>query len=358
MVQDVSSKRIRVGLVGIGNCAGSLVEGVEFYRAYPQNSHGLLFPTIHGYAVSDIDFVVGFDISENKVGLPIHEAIYQHPNNFVRNHHSTHSSGKVFRGPTLDGNPPHLAKLVSESPSQSVEVAEVLRTHDVSVLVSLLPTGSQEATRYYADSAINAGCAFVNCTPAIIAQDSMMRSLYEQRGLPLFGDDIKSQIGTTILHRALLEMLRMRGATLKRTTQINIGGNTDFVNFVHRAESKLISKAKSLSLYTRGVEHHVGHHYDPTQGAHKKALIDIEAEVFGGSPVKIAVTLMSDDKPNSAGSICDLIRFAQAALDCGITGVIPEVTAFYMKSPLVQIDDITSLNSILDKWNVTDPRNL
>jgi myo-inositol-1-phosphate synthase len=218
------------------------------------------------------------------------------------------------------------------------------------VLVNLLPTGSIEATEYYAQAALEAGCAFVNCIPTVLAQRFEVQQRFQERGLPLLGDDIKSQIGTTILHRALLHLLEARGTTLTTSSQINIGGNTDFANFVHRAETKLISKRKSLARYVEGAASHVGHHYDPTRGPLKNAFIDIEAYVFGGSPLKIAVRLESDDKPNSAGSIVDLIRLAQGARDRKLGGIIPEACAFYMKSPPIEMDDLQALERIRQQW--------
>lgn len=349
----VDTKPIRVALAGVGNCAGSLIEGVYFYKANPGITQGLLFPTIGGYSVSDIEFVIGFDVSALKVGKPIAEAIYANPNNFVRNGVSEiHSPATVYRGPTLDGIPNHLAKYIPESPDAVSDVATLLAQSRADVLLCLLPTGSHEAAKFYAKVAAETNCGFVNCIPSIIAQDTAFEELFKTKGLPLLGDDIKSQLGTTILHRSLLHMLEMRGADLLRTTQINIGGNTDFANFVHRAESKLISKRKSLQRYAEE-NIHVGHHYDPTQGPLKTALIEIEAQVFGNSTVKISVQLRSDDKPNSAGSICDLVRIAKTALDRNIGGVI-DASAFYMKSPPNPMDDLDALKMVIEVWGDTN----
>jgi myo-inositol-1-phosphate synthase len=207
-----------------------------------------------------------------------------------------------------------------------------------------------EATEFYALAALEAHCAFINCIPTVLAQRTEMQEKYAERHLPLLGDDIKSQIGTTILHRSLLRMLEFRGAHLEKTSQINIGGNTDFANFVYRAETKLVSKRKSLARYVKGAQYHVGHHYDPTKGPLKHAIIEIEAHVFGGSPVKIAVQLESDDKPNSSGSVVDLVRLAKGALDEHMGGPIPEVCSFYMKSPPCEMDDLQALELITEKW--------
>jgi myo-inositol-1-phosphate synthase len=351
MPSDDASKRINVAIAGLGNCAASFIEGLCFYRQHPDIDTGLLFPVLCGYTVRNIDVVAAFDISLKKVGLPICEAMYQPPNNFVRTKGlHVDSQVRVFRGPTLDGNPEHLARFVEESPLEAEDVVSIMRDHDVDVLVNLLPTGSIQATQFYVQAALEARCAFINCIPTIVAQQRDMQELFAQHHLPLFGDDIKSQIGTTFLHRILLHMLEARGAQLNKTSQVNIGGNTDFANFVYRAETKLISKRKSLARYVNGAQSHVGHHYDPTKGPLKNAFIEIEASVFGGSPVKISVRLESDDKPNSAGSIVDLVRLAKGALDQHRGGAIPEVCAFYMKSPPDEMDDFQALELIRQKW--------
>jgi myo-inositol-1-phosphate synthase len=345
-------RNIRVAIAGLGNCASSLIEGIQYYRQNEGLTDGLLFPDLACYSVTDIDVVAAFDISQHKVGKFVKEAIYQPPNNFVRIQ-DIHADSKasVFRGPTLDGNPSHLARFVPESPDDPVDVVSILKDHRVDVLVNLLPTGSFEATQYYADSALEAGCAFINCIPTVLAQRPEMQEEFRQRRLPLLGDDIKSQIGTTILHRALLHLLESRGAALKKTSQVNIGGNTDFANFVHRAESKLVSKRKSLARYLdETTEFHVGHHYDPTKGPLKNAFIEIEAAVFGGSPVKISIKLESDDKPNSAGSVVDLIRIAKGAMDKNIGGLISDACAFYFKSAPTPMDDLEALEVIQHNW--------
>lgn len=343
--------KINIAIAGLGNCASSLIEGICFYRQNPDTEAGLLFPELCGYSVADMDVVAAFDISAAKVGQPLCRAIYQEPNNFVRiKEVRVDSDAPVFRGPTLDGNPEHLAKFVKESAEQTVEVDAVLRTHNAHVLINMMPTGSIQATEYYAEAALKAGCAFINCIPTPLAQRADFQELFAKRGLPLLGDDIKSQMGTTILHRALLGLLGLRGATLKRTSQINIGGNTDFANFVHRGETKLASKKKSLMKYVENAEFHVGHHYDPTKGALKNALIQIETSVFGCSTVKLEVRLESDDKPNCAGSVADLVRLAKGAMDRGIGGYIPEACAFYMKSPPVEMADDHAAETIRRNW--------
>ena len=347
-----TSKGIRVAIAGLGNCASSLIEGIYYYRQNPETDDGLLFPSLAGYLVCDIEVVTAFDISSNKVGKSIGEAIYQTPNNFVRIPNvQVDGTARVFRGPTLDGNPEHLARFVHESDEKPVDVISVLKGLDIDVLVNLLPTGSLEATEFYAHCALEADCAFINCIPTVLAQRSDMQELYRHRQLPLLGDDIKSQIGTTILHRALLHLLESRGAMLHKTSQVNIGGNTDFANFVYRAESKLVSKRKSLARYLHeDTDFHVGHHYDPTKGPLKNAFIEIEAGVFGASPVKISVKLESDDKPNSAGSVVDLIRIAKGAVDRDMGGLVSDACAFYFKSAPNPMDDLQALEMIRHNW--------
>jgi myo-inositol-1-phosphate synthase len=346
------SHPIRVAIAGLGNCASSLIEGIYHYRQNPEIDAGLLFPNLCGYSVRDIQVVAAFDVSSLKVGKPVCEAIYQMPNNFVRIPGvEVDDAGYVFRGPTLDGNPEHLARFVPESSDSPVDVVSVLTDNEAEILINLLPTGSLQATEFYAQAALEAGCAFINCIPTVLAQRTEIQEQYAERQLPLLGDDIKSQIGTTILHRALLHLLESRGAVLNKTSQVNIGGNTDFANFVHRAESKLVSKRKSLARYlNEQTDFHVGHHYDPTKGPLKNAFIEIEAGVFGGSPLKISIKLESDDKPNSAGSVADLIRIAKGALDRQMGGYLPDACAFYFKSPPTPMDDLEALELIRKNW--------
>jgi myo-inositol-1-phosphate synthase len=353
MEMKSNSGRIRVAIAGLGNCASSLIEGIHHYRQHPDSDAGLLFPNVCGYSVRDIQIVAAFDISNRKVGKCICEAIYQAPNNFVRLPDVTVKGDDacVFRGPTLDGNPEHLARFVAESSEEPVDVVSVLKENQAEILVNLLPTGSLEATEFYAHAALEADCAFINCIPTILAQRSDIQKQFAAKQLPLLGDDIKSQMGTTILHRALLHLLESRGAVLQKTSQVNIGGNTDFANFVYRAETKLVSKRKSLARYLgEKTDFHVGHHYDPTKGPLKNAFIEIEAGVFAGSPVKISIKLESDDKPNSAGSVVDLIRIARGARDRNIGGYIPDACAFYFKSPPTPMDDLDALDLIRTNW--------
>lgn len=347
----MKQKKINVAIAGLGNCAGSLIEGLSYYQQN-KSTEGLLFPVLGGYSLSNIKIVVAFDISANKVGRTISDAIYESPNNFCRIPNvEVSNAAPVLLGPTLDGNPEHLQKFVKESTEKSVDVADVLKKYEVDVLLNLLPTGSIEATEYYGMQALKAGCAFVNCIPTIFAQKSEIAEQFSKQKLPLIGDDIKGQAGSTMLHRSVLNMLKDRGAKIIKSSQINIGGNTDFANFIYRAETKLISKYKSLSLFIpEEVPNHIGHHYDPTKGSFKKALFDIEATVFAGSKIKISIQLENDDKPNSAGSIVDLIRIAKFEKDKGNGGVIKEACAYYMKSAPSPMEDDEAYNLVSKIW--------
>jgi myo-inositol-1-phosphate synthase len=351
----LSGRKIRVAIAGLGNCAGGLIEGVAFYRKN-RTTDGLIFPVIGGYRVENIEVVCAFDVSKAKVGRPIREAIYATPNNFNRisDIDDLGVTGQVYRGNTLDGNPTHLQEFVDESDSTPVKVVEILKKHKVDVLVNLLPTGSHEATRYYGEAALEAGSAFINCIPTPYAQEESVSARYESSGIPLIGDDIKSQIGSTIIHRTILDMLQMRGAKVTHSTQINTGGNTDFANFVHRAESKIISKQKSLSLYTDSeMITHVGNHYNPARGSFKKAYFDLEGLIFAGSKMQLSVQLDIDDKPNLAGCLVDLVRIAKTAKDQGKGGVIEEACAFYMKSAPTQMKDKAAHDLVEKTWTIT-----
>jgi myo-inositol-1-phosphate synthase len=343
--------KINVAIVGVGNCAGSLIEGINYYSK-SKTQEGLLFPSLGGYCISDINIVCAFDISNSKVGKSIDKAIYAKPNNFVRlGNIKVKPSAMVYRGHTLDGNPEHLAKFVTESSEEPVNVIKTLLKHKVDIVVNLLPTGSVAATMFYGDAALKAGSAFINCIPTVYAQRREIESLFKSKKLPLLGDDIKSQVGSTIIHRALLNMLVDRGAKLTKSSQVNIGGNTDFANFVYRAETKLVSKYKSLQAFIpKETPSHIGHHYDQTKGPYKKTLFDIEASVFAGSPVKISVQLQSDDKPNSSGSIVDLIRIAMSEKVKRRGGIVKAACGYYMKSAPVPMLDKQAYALVIKNW--------
>lgn len=354
-------RSLRVGLVGIGNCASSLVQGVAHYgvarpsaageaRPHPANSAGALpglaNEEIGGYRVEDIVFASAFDVSASKVGQDLSAAILASPNNTHRFATPACTGVTVERGPTLDGLGRFLAGTVEESPKPPADVAEVLRRTGTEILVSYLPVGSQRATEWYAEQALEAGCAFVNCIPVFIASDPGWRRRFEGRRLPLIGDDIKSQVGATILHRALASLFRERGVRLDRTYQLNFGGNTDFLNMLERErlESKKLSKTRAVTSQMEGVpadsDVHVGpSDFVPWLGDRKWAYIRVEGTGFGGVPLNLEVKLEVWDSPNSAGIVIDAVRCARLALDRGIGGALDGPSSYYMKSPPAQFSD-------------------
>ena len=343
--------QIRIAVIGVGNCAGSLIEGLHHYRNQPE-APGLLFPRLGGYTVGDIAVVCAFDIAEGKIGKEVGRAIYAKPNNFVRlGVENLEEKATVHRGPTLDGNPEHLQVFVTESSEEPVNVVDILRRERVDIVVNFLPTGSVEATEHYGLAALEAGAAFVNCIPTIFAQRADVQAMFAAKNLPVLGDDVKSQVGSTIIHRTLLNMLLHRGAVITRTSQVNVGGNTDFANFVHRAETKLVSKRKSLAAFVNDdTPSHVGHHYDPTQGPLKRTSFIIDAEVFGGSKVSLVVQLQSDDKPNCSGSVIDLVRIAKYEKDQCNGGVIDDGCAYYVKSQPTPMSDDSAYEAVNRRW--------
>jgi len=344
---------IRVAIAGLGNCAGSLIEALSLYKNNTDEL-GFIFEKIGGYLISDIRIVCAFDIADGKVGKTVSEAIYSYPNNFNRfciPNIDDEDDAPVYMAEVHDGNPDHLAIFVKESTAEPINIVDTLHNHNVDVLLNLLPTGSHEATHYYGEAAYEAGVAFINCIPTKYAQQKQVADRFKAKGIAIIGDDVKSQVGSTMLHRALLDMLHERGANIMKSSQINIGGNSDFANFVHRAESKLVSKKLSLAYYLDGnTECHLGHHYDVTKGAFKKTLFDIQASVFGGSTVKIQMILESDDKPNCAGSIVDMIRIAKTSMDRKAGGLIEEACLYYCKSYEIHMTDSEARKLVQEKW--------
>jgi myo-inositol-1-phosphate synthase len=344
----MTKSTIRVALVGVGNCASALVQGVEFYKDADAEHFvpGLMHVELGGYHIRDIEFVAAFDVSAAKVGRHLSEAIFSGPNNTYKFSDVPCNGVEVRRGPTLDGLGMYLKDVVKESAEESVNVVQVLRQTGAEVLVSYLPVGSEEATRYYAEAALEAGCAFVNCIPVFIASRPEWSQRFEEKGLPLIGDDIKSQVGATITHRVLANLFRERGVRLDHTYQLNFGGNTDFLNMLERKrlESKKISKTKSV---TSQLGHemsyddaHVGpSYYDPRLQDRKFSHIRMEGTTFGNVPLLCEVKLEVWDSPNSAGVVIDAIRCARLALDRGIGGSLTSPSSYFMKSPMQQFTD-------------------
>ncbi|ABR62695.1 inositol-3-phosphate synthase [Sinorhizobium medicae] len=344
----MGSKSIRVGLVGIGNCASSLVQGLTFYRDAKEDEPvpGLMHANLGGYHVGDIEISAAFDVAASKVGRDVAEAIYAAPNNTFRFANAPSTGVVVQRGRTLDGIGRYLREEIEESDVPAADVADVLRQTETDVLVSYLPVGSEVATRWYAEQALAAGCGFVNCIPVFIASDKSWQRKFAERGLPLIGDDIKSQVGATIVHRLLANLFRDRGVRIDRTYQLNFGGNTDFLNMLERErlESKKISKTQSvvsqMDIPLAAGDIHVGpSDHVPWLADRKFAYIRVEGTTFGNVPLNVELKLEVWDSPNSAGVVIDAVRCAKLAIDRGIAGPLIAPSSYFMKSPPQQFTD-------------------
>jgi myo-inositol-1-phosphate synthase len=343
---------VRVAIAGVGNCASSLVQGVEYYRdADPTASvPGLMHVTFGDYHVSDVEFVAAFDVDDKKVGKDLSEAINASENNTIKIADVPFKGIEVQRGPTLDGLGKYYRQTISESGLDPVDVVSVLREKEVDVLVSYLPVGSEEADKFYAQCAIDAGVAFVNALPVFIASDPEWAAKFEAAGVPIVGDDIKSQVGATITHRVMAKLFEDRGVALDRTYQLNVGGNMDFKNMLERErlESKKVSKTQAVTsnltgeladkIDSRNV--HIGpSDYVQWLDDRKWAYVRLEGRAFGDVPLNLEYKLEVWDSPNSAGIIIDAVRAAKIAKDRGIGGPIIPASAYLMKSPPVQIED-------------------
>jgi len=344
----MSSRKVRVGIVGVGNCASSFVQGLSYYRDAKSNEPipGLMNAELGGYHISDVEISAAFDVNASKVGRDVSEAIFAQPNNTQRFSAVPESGIVVSRGKTLDGLGKYLRDEIEESPEGAADVAEILRQSKTDVLVSYLPVGSQKATEWYAEQALEAGCAFVNCIPVFIASDPEWRKRFEERGLPIVGDDIKSQVGATIVHRVLANLFRERGVRLDRTYQLNFGGNTDFQNMLERErlESKKISKTQAvtsqLDIPLPADDVHVGpSDHVPWLTDRKWAYIRLEGTSFGGVPLNVELKLEVWDSPNSAGIVIDAVRCAKLAMDRKIGGALTGPSSYFMKSPPLQFTD-------------------
>jgi myo-inositol-1-phosphate synthase len=323
------SDKVRIGIVGVGNCASALVQGLTYYRNVRSNEPcpGLMSASVGKYRVGDVEIASAFDISARKVGLDVAEAIGVAPNNTFQFSDVSFAGVPVHRGPTLDGLGEYLRDEIEEADAPEVDVADVLSRSRTDVLVSYLPVGSQKASEFYAERALEAGCAFVNCIPVFIASDPNWSRRFERAGLPLLGDDVKSQVGATIVHRILANLFRERGVRLDRTYQLNFGGNADFKNMLERQRlvSKKISKTQAvtsqLDVPLRPEEIHVGpSDYVPWLTDRKCAYIRLEGTTFGGVPLNAEVKLEVWDSPNSAGVVIDAVRCARLAMDRGEGG--------------------------------------
>ena len=342
------SNKIRVAIAGVGNCASSLIQGIEYYRnADPTDTvPGLMHVTLGGYHVSDVEFVAAFDVDAAKVGLDLGKAIFSGQNNTIRFASVGELGVTVQRGPTLDGLGKYYRQTIEESPAAPVEVAQTLRDARADVLVAYLPVGSEEAQKHYAQACLDAKVAFVNAIPVFIASDPEWAQKFTDAGVPIVGDDIKSQVGATIVHRILARLFEDRGLVLDRTYQLNVGGNMDFKNMLERErlESKKISKTQSVtSQLDNGIaadDVHIG----PSDHVawlddRKWAYIRMEGRNFGDVPLNVELKLEVWDSPNSAGVIIDALRCARIAKDRGIGGPLLGPSAYFMKSPPVQYHD-------------------
>jgi myo-inositol-1-phosphate synthase len=341
-------RKIRIGIVGVGNCASSLVQGLTYYKEAKSNEPvpGLMNASIAGYHVGDIEVSAAFDVNAGKVGKDVAEALWESPNNTHRFADVAPTGVKVQRGRTLDGIGQYLREDIEISDEEEADVTSVLSQSGTDVLVSYLPVGSQKATEWYAERALEAGCGFVNCIPVFIASDPKWRSRFEDAGLPLLGDDIKSQVGATIVHRVLANLFRDRGVRLDHTYQLNVGGNADFKNMLERErlKSKKISKTQAVtSQFDVPLEPdniHVGpSDHVPWLTDRKLAYIRLEGTAFGGVPLSAELKLDVWDSPNSAGVVIDAVRCAKLAMDRGLGGALIGPSSYFMKSPPQQFTD-------------------
>ncbi|MBI2854435.1 MAG: inositol-3-phosphate synthase [Chloroflexi bacterium] len=340
--------QINVAIVGVGNCASSLVQGVQFYRNVKDGEFvpGLMHVNLGGYHMSDIKFVAAFDIDKNKVHKDLSEAIFTTPNNTAKFCDVPPSGVTVERGMTHDGLGKYLSKIITKAPGPTCNVTKILKETHTDVVINYLPVGSEEATKWYIEQVLAAGCALVNCIPVFIAREPYWQERFAERGLPVIGDDIKSQVGATIVHRVLTRLFRERGVKLERTYQLNFGGNTDFYNMLERErlESKKISKTNAVTSQLDYALHpdnvHVGpSDYVPWLLDRKFCHIRMEGRTFGDVPLNVEVKLEVWDSPNSAGVVIDAVRCAKIALDRGLKGSVNGPSAYFMKSPPVQYTD-------------------
>jgi myo-inositol-1-phosphate synthase len=343
-----SEDKVRVAIVGVGNCANSLLQGVEYYKDADPNEFvpGLMHVDLGGYHVRDIEFTAAFDVTEEKVGRDLAESIWAYPNDTIKFAEVPKTGVRVSRGMTHDGLGKYLSEVVHKAPGDTDDVAGILRETGTDVVVNYLPVGSEEATKWYTEQILQAGCAMVNCMPVFIAKGGHFQRRFEDAGLPIIGDDIKSQVGATITHRVLTTLFRERGVRLDKTMQLNVGGNSDFLNMLERErlESKKISKTNAVTSmldYDLGEGNvHVGpSDYVPWLTDRKWAYIRMEASSFGDVPLNIELKLEVWDSPNSAGIVIDAVRLAKLALNNGVAGGLEGPSAYLMKSPPKQIPD-------------------
>jgi len=353
--------KIRVAIIGAGNCASSLVQGIEYYKNAKEGDFipGIMHVSLGGYHIRDIEFVAAFDIDKNKVGKDLSEALITWPNNTRKFADIPTQGVKVSRGMTHDGLGKYLSQIIQKAPGATADIISILRETKTDVVVSYLPVGSEEATKWYVEQVLEAGCAFINCIPVFIASEKYWQKRFEARGLPIIGDDIKSQVGATILHRTLVNLYLDRGMPIDRTYQLNTGGNTDFLNMLERErlQSKKISKTNAVTsqIKARGLSidpenGHVGpSDYVPWQKDNKLCFLRIESRHFGDIPTHLECRLSVEDSPNSAGVVIDAIRCCKLALNNGVSGALFGPASYFMKTPPQQYTD-TEAKDLTDKF--------
>ncbi|MGB9005137.1 MAG: inositol-3-phosphate synthase [Candidatus Aminicenantales bacterium] len=343
--------KIRVAIIGVGNCASSLVQGVEYYKNARQDAFvpGVMHVNLGGYHIEAIEFVAAFDIDRNKVGLDLSQAVFTAPNNTTKFSAVPFLNVRVHRGMTHDGLGKYLSQIIRKAPGPTDDIVGILRQTKAEVVINYLPVGSEEATKWYVEQVLEAGCALINCIPVFIASERYWQRRFERKQLPLIGDDIKSQVGATILHRTLVNLYLDRGMPIDRTYQLNTGGNTDFLNMLERErlDSKkksktnaVVSQIKARGLSIEADNVHVGpSDYVPWQKDNKLCFLRIESRHFGDVPTSLECRLSVEDSPNSAGVVIDAIRCAKLALDRGLAGALTGPSAYFMKSPPRQYTD-------------------
>ena len=340
--------KVRVAIIGVGNCASSFVQGVHYYKDAKATDFvpGLMHVNLGGYHISDIEFSAAIDIDKNKVGTDLADAIYAKPNNTYRFCDVPKTGIKVQRGMTHDGLGEYLSKIIEKAPGDTVDIVKLLKDTKTDVVVNYLPVGSEEATKWYVEQILEAGCGFVNCIPVFIAREKYWQQRFEQKGVPVIGDDIKSQVGATIAHRVMTRLFRERGVKLLRTSQLNVGGNTDFYNMLERRrlESKKISKTNAVTSqldYDLGDDNiHIGpSDYVAWLHDRKWAYIRMEGQTFGDVPLNIEMKMEVWDSPNSAGVVIDAVRCCKLGMDHGLKGALIEPSSYFKKSPPIQFTD-------------------
>lgn len=347
--------KVRVAIIGVGNCASSLVQGVSFYGNAPKDEFipGLMHVELGGYHVGDIEFTAAFDVDQNKVGKDLSEAIWVEPNNTIKFADVPHLGVPVYRGMTHDGLGKYVSQKVTKAPGPTDDIVSILKDTKTDVVISYLPVGSEMATKWYVEQILKAGCGFINCVPVFIAREQYWQQRFEEHNLPIVGDDIKSQVGATIIHRVLTRLFRDRGVRVERTSQLNVGGNMDFYNMLERErlESKKISKTNAVTSqldYELPEEDvYIGpSDYVPWLTDRKWAHIRVEGRTFGDVPLNLELKLEVWDSPNSAGVVIDAVRCAKLALDRGVGGSLLAPSAYFMKSPPVQYSDSEALERV------------